>query len=712
MNLFTRLPIRLTIPLLLLVSAFLVGAYTMMHNQRLADAEEENKALATVTHDMAQFQDSLSDRLRKGDWEGVQSEIASRGSAPNVTVEVLVDDAGTIIGSSSLKLVGVSISQALPDVDAALLKEIGTNLNGKVLLSEDRQSVSACYPVVLGARVGETRPYRVGTLYQRYDLAPGKASRHHVLERQALVMAGFSASGFLLLGIFLHLILTRRVGRLVSAARQFAAGDLAVRTGFEGEDELAQIGRAFDQMAGEIARNGEVLQRLNRELRAISNCNQALVRAEDEQTLLNDICHIICDQAGYRMVWVAYAENDVAKTVRPVAWGGFDSGYIENAKLSWAQDTERGQGPAGKAIRSGEIFCTQDFATDPQMLPWRENALQRGYNACMALPLKDESGKVFGALLMYSAQKNAFSAEERRLLGELSGDLAFGIMVLRDRIERKRAEEQVRTLNRALEQRVRERTAQLEATNKELEEFSYAISHDLRSPLRAIDGFAKLLVDGHAAQLDSEGLRLLDVVSTNAVRMGQLIDELLEFLRLGRCHMKFGVVDTVKLAQEVFDELQASVPERKLRLVLLNPPVAWGDQTMIRRLLTNLLSNAIKFTQPRTQAVIEIGGSSVGGENSYHVKDNGVGFDMKHVGKLFKVFERAHSLGQFEGNGTGLALVKRIVGRHGGRVWAEGEVDSGATIYFTLPAGLNRKPSPELIHKADVSEAHRPVKSQ
>jgi HAMP domain-containing protein len=360
MKLFTRFSIRLTLPLFLLVLGLLVGTYMLKHNQNLADTAEEDHALAIVTHDMTQFQDSLSDRLRKGDWEGVQSEIANRGSAPNVTAEVLIDDAGTIIGSSSLKLVGLSYSQALPDVDAALREEVGTTMNGRVLLSADRQSISAYYPVILGAKAGEIRPNRVGTLYQRYDLAYAKVSRRHVLERQAFAITGFFAAGLLLLGLFLHLILTRRVSQLVSATRQFAAGDLAVRTGFSGEDEIAQIGRAFDQMAGEIARNGEVLQRLNRELRAISNCNQALVRAEDEQSLLNDICHIICDEAGYRMVWVGYAQNDEAKTVRPVAWGGFDSGYIENAKLSWTQDTERGQGPAGKAIRSGEIFCTQD----------------------------------------------------------------------------------------------------------------------------------------------------------------------------------------------------------------------------------------------------------------------------------------------------------------------------------------------------------------
>jgi PAS domain S-box-containing protein len=203
------------------------------------------------------------------------------------------------------------------------------------------------------------------------------------------------------------------------------------------EDELRRHREQLEELVRE--RTAE-LRRLNRELRAISNCNQVLVRAEDELSLYRDICRIICDEAGYRMAWVGNAEDDDARTIRPVAWAGVEDGYLAEARITWA-DTELGRGPSGIAIRSGESACIQDFTTSPQAAPWRDNALQRGYRSSIALPLKDENTHTFAVLNIYSSEPNTFTADETRLMEELSGDLAFGAMVLRARAERKRAEE-------------------------------------------------------------------------------------------------------------------------------------------------------------------------------------------------------------------------------------------------------------------------------
>ncbi len=185
------------------------------------------------------------------------------------------------------------------------------------------------------------------------------------------------------------------------------------------------------------------LQRLNRELRAVSNCNQALLRAADEQSLLDEVCRIICEEAGYRMAWVGFAEHDAAKTVRPVAWAGVEEGYLADVDISWSADSERGLGPTGIAIRSGEIVYVEDIAADPHMSPWSHNALQRGYRSDIALPLKDDQAQVFGALMIYSEECNAFNQAEIRLMGELVNDLAFGITVMRARLDRQRIEERL-----------------------------------------------------------------------------------------------------------------------------------------------------------------------------------------------------------------------------------------------------------------------------
>jgi signal transduction histidine kinase len=231
---------------------------------------------------------------------------------------------------------------------------------------------------------------------------------------------------------------------------------------------------------------------------------------------------------------------------------------------------------------------------------------------------------------------------------------------------------------------------QLEATNKELEAFSYSVSHDLRAPLRAVDGFASMVIEDYAEKLDAEGQRLLGVIRRNTQKMGQLIDDLLAFSRMGRREMAFAEIDMTALAADVADELRRQEPGRAIEIAIASLPPAHGDPAMFRQVWANLLSNAIKFTRPRAPARIEVGGRTGGDENVYSVRDNGVGFDMQYREKLFGVFQRLHGPEEFEGTGVGLALVQRIVHRHGGRIWAEGKIDEGATFSFALP---NNRPA-------------------
>jgi PAS domain S-box-containing protein len=255
----------------------------------------------------------------------------------------------------------------------------------------------------------------------------------------------------------------------------------------------------------------------------------------------------------------------------------------------------------------------------------------------------------------------------------------------RDVTERERAAEDVRRLNAELEQRVVVRTTELEESNKELEAFSYSVSHDLRAPLRAIDGFTGILADEYGAHLDTEGKRLCSVISQNTKVMSRLIDDLLAFSRLGRAAMSLSPIDMATMASSIYHEL--TTPESRARIDFLvgAVPPAVADPTLMRQVWMNLLSNAIKFSSGRERAVITVSAERSGGESIYAVQDNGAGFDMQYVGKLFGVFQRLHSSREFEGTGVGLALVQRVIRRHGGRVWAEGETDRGATFHFVLP---------------------------
>ncbi len=250
-----------------------------------------------------------------------------------------------------------------------------------------------------------------------------------------------------------------------------------------------------------------------------------------------------------------------------------------------------------------------------------------------------------------------------------------------DRIQ---ATEQIRRLNAELEERVERRTEQLEAVNKELEAFTYSVSHDLRAPLRGMSGFARVLEEDYGERLDEDGKRYLEIIKSNAAQMGQLIDDLLALSRLGRQPLRATTLALEPLVREAFRQATADAPNASIEFQMDPLPECRGDANLMRQVFINLLSNAVKFSRHASPPRIQVGSMRENGEVAFFVRDNGAGFDARYAGKLFGVFQRLHGAEEFAGTGVGLAIVKRIIDRHGGHVWAAGETGKGATFYFTL----------------------------
>jgi len=531
------------------------------------------------------------------------------------------------------------------------LKEISL---AKIILSQRREGTMEALDFDDVPRLIAFAPMAGTTLKQSAIIVVGIPQKVAYAPVNKLFLQNLSGLGLaavialILAWLFAQFSILRPVNTLVDTTKWLAAGDLSSRTKLShGAGELNQLARAFDEMAVSLEKRQAQAEHAEKALLASETRLKAII-----DSALDAI--VTMDENGLITGWNVRAE----------------------AVFGWS---------AAEVI--GHSMSTTIIP------PQHREAHQRG----LARFLSAGEGPILNQRLEITAlhrNGDEFPVELAVTPIRLSSSWLFSAFI-RDITQRRRAEAEIRKLNAELEERVKQRTAQLEAANKELETFSYSVSHDLRAPLRGIDGFSQALLEDCGDKLDDNGKKHLDRIRNASQHMGELVDDLLKLSRLTRSDVWYELVDLSRLAEMIATELRNAEPDRQAEFIIQKELKASGDRRLLQVVLENLVNNAWKFTSQIPHARIEFGAlKQTPNEVVYFLRDNGAGFDMVYVHKLFAAFQRLHGVADFPGNGIGLATVQRIVQRHGGRVWAEAMVGQGATFYFTLSAILDDKEGP------------------
>ncbi len=591
----------------------------------------------------------------------------------------LVDQSGNVLYHSELTNIGSNFSTRKPvqlvssGVSAAMRDQ-----------DEDGQQIITSFAPVPHTTWGLVIDQKWSLL-----LAPG---REYGLTLLVLLILGLALPAVVLaIGVGK---ITRPLIDLTNAARRVADGNLDTQIEVVTGDEIEDLGTQFNKMSGQLAHFYTRLYQTNRSLRALSECNQALVRATDETSLLNEICRLIVLEGGYRMAWVGYCEEDEGKSVRPVAWSGYETGYLNTINIHY-DDSEHAQGPTGTAIRTRQPSIIRDIFSSDQFRDWIQETEKRKYASLIGLPLICQD-KILGALTIYASNKDAFDETEVNLLMKLVNDLAYGIINLR-------AHAELNHYRQHLEDLVATRTIELDQANSELRlakesaesadrlksAFLATMSHELRTPLNSIIGFTGVLRQGLAGPLNAEQEKQLGFVKNSAHHLLELINEVLDISKIE--------ADQIKLAPEVFPlppsinkvlQLVAPLAEKKHLRIRSNiaPEVGeiCADRRRFEQVLINLVNNAIKFT---LQGEVEITTLFENQMVKVSVRDTGIGIKPEQIETIFKPFSQVDTglTRQFEGTGLGLSISQRLVEMMGGSLHVESQWGMGSTFTIYVP---------------------------
>ena len=556
------------------------------------------------------------------------------------------NDAAEIL--SALKAERYITAAALYDQEGKLFSKYPADLPDDALpatpqaegIHPEHSYLAGFQPVVQGVKP-------LGTLYLRFDMRAIRNEWLRISIGIALAVIAVATLAAYLLSQKLQRQISGPILALAETARAISdRRDYSVRATITGKDELGLLTDAFNQMLTDIEERESALRRENIE------------RKQAEERLKTSLKEV----------------------------GDLRAALDEHAIVAVTD-------PQGKITYVNDKFCTLSKYSREELLGQDHRIINSGHHGkefFRELWTTIAQGRVWKGEIKNKDKEGSYYWEDSTIVpffGE-GGNLRQYVAIRADITERKRAEEEILQLNAKLEHRISERTAELEAANKELESFAYSVSHDLRSPLRGMDGFSQALLEDYAGQIDATGQDYLRRIRAASQRMGQLIDDLLNLSRVTRAEMTLDSVNLSLLAQRVIAELKRHHPGRVVQWEVSDPLTGRGDPRLLELVLENLLANALKFTGKCEHARIEVGQQAQGGEQVFFVRDNGAGFDMAYANRLFGAFQRLHTLQEFPGTGVGLATVQRIIHRHGGRVWAEAQPGKGATFYFTLPTRI------------------------
>ena len=437
----------------------------------------------------------------------------------------------------------------------------------------------------------------------------------------------------------------------------------------------------LEQRIAELYASQRKLERLSRRHAILSGMNHAMVHMTSREEFLDAVCRAMVESGGFSLAWIGLVDILAGKVI-PVATSaagaaGADIGAPFNMRRP-------ARGPVEMALQAGGLYVCNDVASDPAVGHVAHTLLQAGLRSAAACPVR-VGDDIVGVMAVFAAEKDYFDGAYSDLVCEVAGGVSFGLEHAERDAVRKQSEEELKHLNADLERRIQGRTLELLTANEEMRTFSYSVSHDLRAPLGAISGFTNSVLQKYQFKtLDESGISLLKRVLAAADRMGQLTDDLLSLARVSQQEVRRSRVSLSELSLQVVDALRAAHGKRDVRVTIQPAMVVDADPGLMRIVMENLIGNAWKFTSRTEGASIQVGVDRDEGETAYCVRDNGAGFDMAYAAKLFVPFQRLHDASEFEGAGIGLSIVRRIVTKHGGRIWAESAPERGTAFRFTL----------------------------